>query len=609
MRCPCRERDDLLTRALFVAPSSVPGGSQRVLTALTRHLPAQGVEVSAVLLQHGPLEQWLDDAGCTTHVLDAGRTREVWRTAPAILELAARAADADVIVSSETKGHVYGGLAAARAGVPAVWWQHGTPTRNRIDLVAARVPARAIVCYTEEVAVAQRWVAPGRNVVVISGGIAIEEIQARAGSGAAVRARHGWDEDPVVGIVGRLQTWKGQDTFLRAAALVANKVPHARFVVVGGPSGPRDEAYAQSLPRLADDLRIRSRTFFAGHQDDPYPWFDAFDLVVHASDDEPFGLVVLEGMALGKPVVASAAGGPREIIEHGRSGLLVPPRDEVRMANAIEEILSDPALAATLCNGARRRVKWFSEEKMAERLAAVVEAATEPTAIDYRRAGSESLEARTVPGLHDHLVAHVVPKPSPRLQRAVDLGAGSGAFAERLQTLGFDVLACDQDAQSFRARLPYRRVDLNDPNFADTLGTASYDLVTAIEVIEHLEAPIGFLRNISRLLAAGGVAVLTTPNLDSLAARVKFLVKGKLRLLDEHGDPTHISPIFWDLLIRQYLPRSGLDLVDHTTYPRWGHVSGRPSYQRVINALGPVIARDPLLVGDNHVLVVTRHDQ
>jgi SAM-dependent methyltransferase len=218
------------------------------------------------------------------------------------------------------------------------------------------------------------------------------------------------------------------------------------------------------------------------------------------------------------------------------------------------------------------------------------------------------LDELAVPGLHRHLATTVVPAAAPQGRRAVDLGAGSGAFATRLLDAGFDVLACDADPEAFRARVPFRRVDLDDARFADALGLCTFDLVTAIEVIEHLEAPTTFLRNVARLLSGRGVAVVTTPNIESLAARLKFAATGRLRLFDAWGDPTHVSPIFYDLLVRHHLERAGLALESYTTFPPRGHVVGRPAYTRVLNVLGPVAARRQVLVGDSHVFVLRRRE-
>lgn len=160
-----------------------------------------------------------------------------------------------------------------------------------------------------------------------------------------------------------------------------------------------------------------------------------------------------------------------------------------------------------------------------------------------------------------------------------------------------------QDIDGFRANVPFVALDLNDPEFPSRLGKGTFDLVTAVEVIEHLENPIGFLRGIRRLLKPEGVAVVTTPNVDNAPARVKFLLTGKLRMMDEKGDQSHISPIFWDLFTRQYLPRSGLTLVEHHLYPPKGYKVTRPRYAWAFRILASVLPGDALL-GDNHIFVL-----
>lgn len=586
-------------RALLVSPSSVPGGAERAFAGLARHLPEHGIRCHAVLLQRGPLEQWLKDAGCSTVVLDAGRTRQLHRTAATVARLTQLARGADVVVSNQSKGHVYGGASALAARKPSVWWQHGVPEPSRIESVAARVPAAMVVAGSGDAVAAQRRLTPGSRVELVHPGVDTAAIARRGGSGAAVREQLGWQARPVVGIVGRLQEWKGQEVFLRAAAQVAARHPQAAFAVVGGAVLGWEGDYPQQLRRLADELGIADRVYFAGHQDDVYPWFDACDVVVHASFGEPFGLVLVEAMALGKALVATAAGGPTEIIVDGESGLLVPPGDHESMADAVSRILADDGLRARLAAGAPARAAVFDERAMTANFAALLD--------DIARTAQDGLQLteRTVPGLHDFVFASLI--DGMERGKVLDLGAGTGAFAQRLAGAGFDVTAVDRDGTGFQAGVDFRAVDLGVAGWESELGPGQWPLVVAIEVIEHLEAPIAFLRSLATLLGEGGHAVVTTPNVDSLPARAKFLLRGKLRMLDEHGDPTHISPIFWDLLTRQYLPQAGLRLVHASTYPPGGFVAGRPAYRRVLATARPLLERRPRLTGDNHVLVLA-HD-
>ena len=218
------------------------------------------------------------------------------------------------------------------------------------------------------------------------------------------------------------------------------------------------------------------------------------------------------------------------------------------------------------------------------------------------------LTTTTNAGLHDFVLNEVLPKYQRPGGRAIDLGAGPGALAARLHANGWDVQAADRSLNGFQAGVPSAQADFNRPDFASALGGAVFDLVVSVEVIEHVESPVGFLRNIGRLLKADGVAILTTPNVDSLPARVKFLLHGKIRTMDGASEPTHISPIFWDLLWRQYLPLAGLKLVEHRVFPPRGFQLTRQFYARVFRAMAPLFRGDSL-VGDNHVLVLRKRSE
>jgi 2-polyprenyl-3-methyl-5-hydroxy-6-metoxy-1,4-benzoquinol methylase len=213
------------------------------------------------------------------------------------------------------------------------------------------------------------------------------------------------------------------------------------------------------------------------------------------------------------------------------------------------------------------------------------------------------LHTTTNNGLHDFVGERVLSRYARAGVRAADLGAGPGAMAARLRSLGCEVVAVDRDTNGFAAGLPHISLDFDQPDFASRLGPASFQLVTAIEVIEHVESPIGFLRNVGRLLAPGGVGVLTTPNVDSLPARAKFFFAGKVRTMDERSEPTHISPIFWDLLGRQLLPRARVKLREHLVFPPDGYKLTRKPVAWALSLAAVFFSGDAVL-GDNHVLVI-----
>ena len=213
------------------------------------------------------------------------------------------------------------------------------------------------------------------------------------------------------------------------------------------------------------------------------------------------------------------------------------------------------------------------------------------------------IRAKTASGLHEYVASAALERFACPGKKAVDLGTGHGAMAERLRLMGCEVLAADLNPEDFEAQLPHVAINFDQPDFATTLGANSFDLVTAIEVIEHVESPIGFLRNVRRLLCPSGVAVLTTPNVDCFPARVKHLLSGKLRQMDEYGDPTHISPIFYDLLTRQFLPRAGLQLQEHLLFPPQGFQLSRASVAWAMSLAIRLLPGESM-AGDQHVLVL-----
>lgn len=164
-------------------------------------------------------------------------------------------------------------------------------------------------------------------------------------------------DDLAVGIVGRLDAWKGQELFLRAMAQVKEEVPRAKGIVVGEVAA-ENPGYLDVLLALRDDLGLAHCVDMAGFRMDVPVVMSALDVLVLASTSpEPFGRVLIEAMAAGKPVIATDAGAAREIIEDGVHGLLVPVGDAASMARAIIYLLTHREIALLMGQKGQTRVR------------------------------------------------------------------------------------------------------------------------------------------------------------------------------------------------------------------------------------------------------------
>ena len=157
--------------------------------------------------------------------------------------------------------------------------------------------------------------------------------------------------------------------------------PDVHAVVVGG-DHPLEPGYRAELEALAERLGISERVHMTGYQPDATAWMRRFDVVVHASDNEPFGIVLLEAMAIGKPLVAGAGGGPLEVIRDGVEGFLVPYGDSGLLAQRISEYLADPELRRRTGAAAAERAAEFSPHRFARDVVSTLELVREA-----RRAG------------------------------------------------------------------------------------------------------------------------------------------------------------------------------------------------------------------------------
>jgi glycosyltransferase involved in cell wall biosynthesis len=180
---------------------------------------------------------------------------------------------------------------------------------------------------------------------------------------------------PIVGLVGRLQPWKRQDQLLRAHAILRSRGIPMHLVIVGGDSYDLSPEYAASLGLLARELGIADEVTMTGEVPDAGPYIQRMDVLVNASDAEPFGIVILEGMARGVAVVAVDSGGPSEIIQSGVTGMLASSNSPEALADALQVLLGSPELRASVAAAGRGRyLELFTTAALRERFFAEIEA-------------------------------------------------------------------------------------------------------------------------------------------------------------------------------------------------------------------------------------------
>jgi glycosyltransferase involved in cell wall biosynthesis len=348
------------------------GGAENMLWTFFRHVNRSRIEPTVVFLQHGPFEREVAGLGIRTAVFPSGRLRHLGRTSRVVhaIREVLRAEEPDLVLNWSAKTQLYGASAAAAAGVAdrVVWWQHGVPNGHWLDRLATALPTRAVGCSSHQSSQAQGRLRPPRPRFVVHPGI---EAPSRNGiDKRALRAELGLPDDRVVvGVVGRLQPWKGQHRLLGAIARLRNAGHAVHALIVGGQALGLSPRYEPHLHRLAEDLGIRDSVTFIGRVLDGARYLAAMDVFANTSTGEPFGIVLIEAMAAGLPTVAFDSGGPREIIAAGQSGLLVADTTDKALAAAIETLLVDPELRKRLGDAGRERFESrFTAARMTREL-------------------------------------------------------------------------------------------------------------------------------------------------------------------------------------------------------------------------------------------------
>ena len=360
-------------KVLHLIPDLGLGGAQRVLCYLAAAMDLNRFQMQVVYWgPQGDLRKELEDRGADVVQLQ-GVEGSLFRLAVA-LGRHVRQARPDIVHTHLFDADLVGTVVARMCGVrccstihsasfftaPIHRWRHQLRYRCLALLVNRFFP----VSQALGAVLIQHCRVPAAQVCVIRNGIDTTRFAPPPARDSAVT------RGPIIGTLGRLDPRKGIRILLDAMPLLLPKYPEALFLVGG--TGEEQEA----LERKARALGIADRVVFVGPVQDPSDFYRCLDLFVLSSLDEGFGLVVLEAMAMGLPVIGTRVGGVPEILTHGVNGWLVEPGDPVGLAEGVQTLWADPALRRRVAEEGRRTAMRFDITGTATQLEAEYECIT-----------------------------------------------------------------------------------------------------------------------------------------------------------------------------------------------------------------------------------------
>jgi len=349
--------------------ASQQGGAEALFDHLL-HQRSERLQYVIAFLEEGPFVETARSLGYETSVFPTTRLSSLSNLLVTVRTIRRWVRDKQltIVFSWMLKAHFYVAPAAVFTGVRTGWFQHGISINPTMDRLATLLPAKAIFCCSDHACTAQNRLPPHRRTWTCYPGVpspSAEPLESHvAREKLGLPAHH-----KIVGMVARWERWKGPHIFVDAAKILIEANPRVTCFLVGG-AHPLDIKYATELQAHVEMSGMGTRFLLVGQRpSSEIPvWHAAADLIVHpVTSPEPFGMAIVEAMGNGRAVIASALGGPKEIIEDGVSGVLVEPGDIHLLADTIQELLGDPERCARIGFAARFRAQSFSVEAFVRR--------------------------------------------------------------------------------------------------------------------------------------------------------------------------------------------------------------------------------------------------
>ncbi len=360
-------------RILHVSSAKTFGGGERHLVDLCRELQARGHEVHVVLR---PTNQWQSrlDFLPASRILHASIRNAFGIFSAKKIARYVRDNGIELVHAHAARDYIPASLVCRMSsGIRFVLTRHVLFPMKPFHRVALRNVSK-VIAVSGAVAENLRAIFPASKIVMIPNGMTIGEVddERRAAMREEFRFFHEIPFDsPLIGTVGELKPLKGQLDFVIAASEIAKRNPEAHFIIVGRDNTVGQE-FRRELKRMARVLGIDRRFTFLDWIDDLPALLAALDVFVSPSHSESFGLVILESMLSGVPVVATRTDGAKELLDDGKTGLIVPVGDPVAVSGAVSKMLNDRPYSARISAAARKvGLDRFSLKQMVDQTEAV----------------------------------------------------------------------------------------------------------------------------------------------------------------------------------------------------------------------------------------------
>lgn len=362
-------------RILYVNHVGQISGAERVLQNLLNNLDRTKFEPCVAAPQEGRLLEELRKIGIPVYPIEtpllfrSNNPFKLMKYIPQFWKITKRLKTIvqqekiDLIHANSFSAHLYSILAAKITHRPLIWHMHDFVSPrwfNRWCIWFAGKMANQVICNSDAVrsVMVALGVPSGICKTVYNGMNCERNLPSPAEQEQIRKELKIPDNTLVISMVGAITHWKGQHIFIQAAAQIVKLFPEVRFLIVGDIILDSDQEYKLHLQKLVSQLGIQSQVIFTGFRNDISLIMASSDIMVHSSvKPEPYGMVIVEAMALKKPVIAARAGGVIEIVIDGVTGLLVTPEKSSELATAMQTLITSPELRQKMGDAGRKQVE------------------------------------------------------------------------------------------------------------------------------------------------------------------------------------------------------------------------------------------------------------